>query len=759
MAEKIKTLITDITLDTPTFHRKKVSPTLLNFFYGKNGSGKSTIAKEIGNGTAATWQPGINPSDYDVKVYNEEYIETNIQSYGNIPGVFTITKQNADVKAEIDRRNKEKAKIAGLMQSVQTTSEETSKKLEKLNRRYLNGIWNATEELRKRRYPETQVGYKTDKKKFVEKLELTTPKEYKLEDIDSIYNSSFNGTAVRYDRFRSIDPRQIPDASIIEEPIVGSSSSPFAEFIQALHATDWVRQGYHEYHKHANGKCPYCQQKLPPEFDAQLASCFDDRYEKQVQRVSALLQQYKAAMNGIHSIMMGNMDSGFECELISPYKDKYALLLELARKNIGIIEQKEKEPASCFELDNEIYDVIDEINGLTNAINKKILANNKAFDDCDGQKRKCTEMVWSHMAKICQTQMAVHSSEETTVKQTLTDLAAKGKKYIDDSDLLERKISKLNQQTVNTDAAMQSINSLLKSSGFQGFELRKKPKADYVYELVREGRNGTKEVVSSKAMSEGERHFIAFLYFYHEIMGSQSDDGKVNNKIVIIDDPVSSMDSSALFLIASLTRNVIDVCYNNFDLSDKPGRDDHIRQFFCLTHNPYFFREVTYNRLKDYECASFFEIKKGPGNSSAVEPCTGPCDKIGGHEVNRTPVRNTYDALWEEYRSTDDSIILMNVIRQILEYYFLQICGYKNGNLRADLLDKNYKAFDDGTPEKTNYTIASAMISLLNTGVAGFNDGLYFDSSAIAPDQIRFVFRKIFEVMDQTQHYEMMMRG
>ena len=52
----------------------------------------------------------------------------------------------------------------------------------------------------------------------------------------------------------------------------------------------------------------------------------------------------------------------------------------------------------------------------------------------------------------------------------------------------------------------------------------------------------------------GERHFIAFLYFYHLVMGSQSDEGKVENKIVIIDDPVSSMDSSSLFVVASLVR-------------------------------------------------------------------------------------------------------------------------------------------------------------------------------------------------------------
>ena len=35
-------------------------------------------------------------------------------------------------------------------------------------------------------------------------------------------------------------------------------------------------------------------------------------------------------------------------------------------------------------------------------------------------------------------------------------------------------------------------------------------------------------------------------------------------------------------------------------------------------------------------------------------------------------------------------------------------------------------------------------------------DSLYFDMSAVDPDQIRFVFKKIFEVMRQEQHYKHM---
>ena len=94
-------------------------------------------------------------------------------------------------------------------------------------------------------------------------------------------------------------------------------------------------------------------------------------------------------------------------------------------------------------------------------------------------------------------------------------------------------------------------------------------------------------------------------------MGSQSDDGKIVDRIVIIDDSVSSMDSGTLFVVASLVREMIAVCYNNMDMEeDEEGkvRDDHIRQIFCLTHNPYFFREITYNRVQDYNCVSLTAV-------------------------------------------------------------------------------------------------------------------------------------------------------
>lgn len=77
---------------------------MLNFFYGKNGTGKSTLGRSFKNGSAKlTWSDAPYPED-QILVYNEDFIKNNIQSYGNIPGVFTISEVNAQKKKEADEK-------------------------------------------------------------------------------------------------------------------------------------------------------------------------------------------------------------------------------------------------------------------------------------------------------------------------------------------------------------------------------------------------------------------------------------------------------------------------------------------------------------------------------------------------------------------------------------------------------------------------------------------------------------------------------
>ena len=107
----------------------------------------------------------------------------------------------------------------------------------------------------------------------------------------------------------------------------------------------------------------------------------------------------------------------------------------------------------------------------------------------------------------------------------------------------------------------------------------------------------------------------------------------------------------------------------------------------------------------------------------------------GGGLINHSPVRNTYDTLWHEYATTSDPDTL----------------------LRSDLLDKNEREFvrilDDGSEDRSDYVAAAAMIAMLNVRATGF-----YDSSATSIEQLRSVFERIFKVMHQEQHFNMMTR-
>ena len=754
MEKRIKTAIQKITLNDYTFSGVSFEPTLINFFFGNNGTGKSTLAKKVGVPATTEWAPGAVPADYELMVYNEEFIIDNIQSYGNIPGVFTITQQNAEIKAEVDMKN---SALRDLRTKVKGSGEAIAKEQEKQKKvdgTYEKTVWDMTEPIRTQ-YKEAQAGYTRDKKKFVAQLEKYSPIDIDESELAQLYAVAYGASDTKFSEYKSIDSSTIPTTPILEESIVGSSDTAFASFVRTLNASGWLTQGHKAYQHEAGKKCPYCQQDLPDTFEADLASCFDEQYKKSVSELEQYVAAYRAALNAIHSILTENSKNLFACDLLQEYKTKVDLFMERAQNNVTLLKQKTDDPAKAVPLP-DLVDILRELNAVIEQINAKIKEYNAIIDARGKKQQYCIEQVWQLMAFICQSEIAVHKSGKERHAADIERLSGDFEKAKNDADDLQRDIGRLNQQTVNTTAAKDSINALLKAAGFQGFQLREKPGAQYVYELIRE----TDEKIA-KGLSEGERHFIAFLYFYHMVVGSQSDDGRTVNKIVVIDDPVSSMDSGSMFTVASLVRDLIAICYNNYRMTGQGNKNDHIKQFFCMTHNPFFFKEVSYNRVAENECVGIYEMKKRKNNQSYITECTRPDDHVGGGKVNYSPVKNTYDSLWEEYRTATDSIALINVTRRILEYYYLQICGYSSGDLRTGLLEKNHHCFEvtlpGGSLDKTDYNVAAAMIAVLNIGARGFNDGLFFDASAIEPQQIRIVFEKIFTATDQIQHYDMMM--
>lgn len=272
-----------------------------------------------------------------------------------------------------------------------------------------------------------------------------------------------------------------------------------------------------------------------------------------------------------------------------------------------------------------------------------------------------------------------------------------------------------------------------------------------VYEVIREDGS------IAENLSEGERNFIAFLYFYHQVRGSMSSE-ELKEKIVVIDDPVSSMDSTALFLVSAIVREMINVCRNNTEYLNPKVPGDYIKQLFVLTHNVYFHREVTYQQVGFYNCTSFYMIRKND-NISTIKLCKRQSKEIPTEEENYNPVQNSYAALWDELRDIQSTIPALNVMRRILEYYFLQLCGYEGSDLRGIVLDEHRNEFikqvEGEKPDMTDYQLASSLLAYINNP-NGISDGLNYVEDCEDVDAYKRVFQMIFEALGQSQHYKMM---
>lgn len=227
-------------------------------------------------------------------------------------------------------------------------------------------------------------------------------------------------------------------------------------------------------------------------------------------------------------------------------------------------------------------------------------------------------------------------------------------------------------------------------------------------------------------MSEGERSFVTFLYFYHLLKGSESDSGITNNRVVVFDDPVSSLDSDILFIVSSLIKSLFE------EVRMGTG---YIKQIFVFTHNVYFHKEITFNPKRQDVAMNeetFWVVRK-PNLISTIKK----------HPSN--PIKTFYELLWSDVRNSDRSnLTIQNTLRRILESYFKILGGVDPEKITAMFEGK----------EKI---ICKSLFSWVNDGSHYAIDDLYLTIDSSMVENYLKVFRAIFKKAGHISHYKMMM--
>ena len=755
-AKKIPSAITGIKLNRATFANELVDQlTYVNFFYGNNGAGKSSIAKAIESSEDIEWSKDITPADFEVLVYNHEFINRNFASYGNLKGVYIVNETNTKTYEDIDAKKQERKALLIERDKAKIDFDGKKKVCDNLVKTQQESLFQKVAKTR------TEFAVALEGKKradgFFRALSVEKPTAHKLEDLRAML-AAFDDTARTYTEFKRI---KFPDTStdmagktLLGDSITSSSDAPFAKFVASIGATDWIRQGHEHYKNATDGKCPYCQQPLPATFEDDIRSCFDEKYQQDIDSYIQFKTAYEVDCRKVLQTLKTNLNQSMPTLDLKEYQESITLLEKTLEVNQQQLSAKESEPSKCIELD-DTDSIVSDINGIIDKLNAQIKRNNEAVEKRKATKAKCKKYIMEYFSAVLENDIKKFNIDFSSADNERKKAAAKEANLQEQINELDKTIAKLNTQIVNIQATVDSINKILRESGFQGFYLRAKADAPGTYEVIREKRESEG---TAKDLSEGERNFIAFLYFYHCVRGSL-DSNNIKDKIVVIDDPVSSMDSNALFIVGAIVREMINVCRNNTEYLNPKVPGDYIQQIFILTHNVYFHREITYQQEQYYNCASFYIIRKHD-NISKVKLCVRKKLDVPSDLENYNPVQNSYAALWGELKEIKSTIPAKNVMRRILEYYFLQLCGYEGYDIRERVLEEHRSSFIDEIegqkPDMTKYELASSMLAYINNP-HGITDGLNYVEETDDVDAYKDVFRLIFEALGQEQHYNMMM--
>lgn len=709
----------------------------VNFFYGPNGSGKSTISNFLFNPTGSQYREceieWENNTAVDVVVYNREFRVRNFKE--NIAGVFTLGQATIEDIQALEEMKEQRTKKSEDYTTRGNTLQKKNQEEIAYKATFRDTVWERILKPNETDFQEAFSGFRNNKERFRDEV----LRRYKTshtsgETRDALLLRAKTLFAQKPEKCAIIsfslddivDPLvKIETSAIWNKVIVGNKDIPIGRLIEVLDNADWVNQG--RKHLKEDGICPFCQQPtITEEFKHQLDAFFSGEYEQDVNLIKQFINQYSAytdellrRINTLRTSLGSYLAAGIE-------ESKLDSIIELLNgyfsKNKAEMLIKEKEPGRIISL-TETATAISSMKQLVIDGNAAITKHNEMVDNYTSEKNALVADIWAYLM----------DENEVLIAGYLNDIETftKAKKGIQNGiDVCKQQLADLDDKIVeagknitSVQPTVDEINRSLISYGFTNFKIVPSPSQPNAYQIQR--MDGS---LATNTLSEGEETFISFLYFLQFAKGSV-DVAKVSNrKVLVLDDPICSLDSTVLYIVSSLVKGLIkDVREGNSD----------VEQIFILTHNVFFHKETAFIDRRTEVCNDihFWIISKDNNISS-----------IKAYERNN-PIKTSYELLWEELKSNTNASLVttQNIMRRILENYFSIL-----GKTKDDTIVDSFSTIEEKM-------ICRSLLSWINDGSHTIPDDLYIDSYTDSIDRYKQIFKEVFVKMGHEAHYKMMM--
>ncbi|EIJ36957.1 AAA family ATPase [Thiothrix nivea] len=683
-----------------------------NLFYGWNGSGKSTLSNvfrcienhslpdkfasaqfTINNedGSVIT-ENTINSSSLKLYTFNQDFIDENI-SWNNVAkSILLVDKEKiAERKKLEDLKKLQKTEIENHQKKTQKTQllEKAISKFSSDSARHMKTSLQAID---------TTDSYylNYDKRRFesfiANNLEATKSNNHLLDDKKIIEltnaakpnlksNINFYPQIINNDTYIKAKDRL---DSLLKTNVI---SQIIQRLVDHGDIKLWVETGLDLYKSHKNQQCEFCGSEITKERIKYLEDHFNDNYRTFQDRLTKadqwLLGQY---------IQQPQLPD--ENNLYDEFQDEYKKSCSGLKKSISILNAeitnwhnilKEKitdQTKTELKIESITEESITAYNLSMMTIDAVIKKHNHKSNNFQEETNKAKKHLELHYA-VTEVQLFKYHEK----KKELTEKTTENEKLEKNIQNRKAEIRKLEDSLSNESLGAEHFNkSLHKFLGRSELTLRFNP-SKKGYEILR----NNSERVEGK-LSEGEKTAIAFVYFITKL---KENDNKIEDIIVVVDDPVSSFDSNHLFHAYSFLRS----------------NCNSAKQIFILTHNFTYFKlirdwfdGVNRNRkIKNKDPNAFFFTIEASANlprQSIIK--NADASLINYNSEYHYIFSKLYKYKDDMFLSRDDSFLTANLSRKLLESFF----SFKYPKHRSDISRlmscglKGCKITDEVTKEK-----------------------------------------------------------
>lgn len=537
--------------------------TKISLIYGRNGSGKSTIAKAFRKmkGEVISTIPttvALNTANQPIAlsdterasifVFDEDFVSTNVRIEGSGLGSIVMLGEQADLTAQIEQAENELNTAEGVVKSIDAAYKEyqtsTNPKAPQFYIDKIHGIlqrddgWAGRDSKARGLRQNSRVNDDTYKRFIAltpgtSRDELIIAFNTKMKELEAAKNGSTTiATAVP----------SVPDAyklysvslanELIKMKIERPELSDREKYLFSLIAageTEELQTRVEHLNDEKTTYCPYCLQELTQKYKSDLVASINKVLTNKVKEHQTKLKELKSTELTLGILPFSTLPSYQTClDLMTTINDTIIT-------NNAVLQRKYDDPYSPI-IYEELSEIAEAINMLGEEL-EKLEEERKTHNSKAVETQPIVEELVSINDQIAYYDVISFSEQHDTQETEMTTV----KKAYDDAvanrDVKKKTREDLNGRRKRIDIAIDIINNGLKYIFFAEDRLTIERDGDY-YKLLSNGHP-----VLPKNVSVGERNIIGLCYFFTSIMAGKEKENAYNDEyLIIIDDPVSSYD-------------------------------------------------------------------------------------------------------------------------------------------------------------------------------------------------------------------------